>query len=110
MYIPTTRAVFPWSHRSLQIETSGCCGGMLFAGSRGRLGSGGFDREMLPQPTVNAFLLARVHNSLPADIASPFIVLSHHVLSGGQDGNRTFCPEPPAKVRVVDNTAVFHIS
>ena len=48
--------------------------------------------------------------SAAADVTRPVIVFSHHVLGGGQDGNQTFRPEAPAKVRIVNNPAVFHIS
>jgi hypothetical protein len=74
---------------------------------------GGLDRvpggKMLTQPVVNAILLAGVDDSLPTDIACPFIILSDYILGGGQHGNRAISPEPATKIRVVDNSAVFHI-
>jgi len=65
---------------------------------------------MFPKPPVDAFFLAGVDHPLPADISSAFIVLGHYILRSGENGNRAIDPEPPAKIRVIDNTAVFHIS
>jgi len=63
---------------------------------------------VLTEPVVNAFFLTGIDDSLPPDIASPFIIFRNDVRVAGQDGYHAILPEPTAIVRVVDHLTILH--
>ena len=83
---------------------------LRFAGGLLRRLDGNFHREVLPEPVVNAFLLAGIDHSLPPDITSSFIIFRNDVRIAGQDGYDRILSKPTAVVRIVDYLAILHDS
>ena len=58
----------------------------------------GLDRKMIPEPVMNAFLLARVYNALPANVTGLLVVLSYYILRGCDDRDGAIRPKATAVV------------
>jgi hypothetical protein len=75
-----------------------------------RLRDSRLDREMLPEPVVQAFLLSGIDDPVPANFAGLFVIFRHHIRASRHHADDTVISQSSTVKRVVNCVTINHLT